>query len=551
MAYLAPALNTTAVAASDGHAAELETLDQLRRRLSSAYTVFHGVHWTRGHASTAAFGEADFIIVNQAGALLVIEQKKGAIEEGLDGLTKRYDGKPKSVSAQIHRTIDGLRDKFKRQTGHALDPDYLLYCPDHRVLRLEAAGLDGERIVDARDATKLPERIAAILPPGTPDPAFADRVSRFLEQQLELTPDIHAHRTAQDRHYARATGGLAETVVNISGRPLRLAVRGTAGCGKSLIAVRAFRDAVAQGKRPLLLCFNRDLKEKLKAACGDGGTVETFHGAIDRALAGVGTPINHAGGADWRKEIDRCFATALSDQWYFDTLIVDEGQDFEADWREMLELELFGHAGTNRLWLDDPDQAIQLSRAPRDREWPHEGWTGYRARCNYRSPQTIARYIKALLPFEFNVANPLPGNDVSVTRVTDRDGIAQAVGRLAAQLVKTGYAVEDIVVLSLKGAQSATLAGTSKCGAFNLRRPTGGYDLFGNQVWQDGRLRFDTIRRYKGQQDAVVILTDVDMPTEEDRMPDWQRLMFAALTRATDRVEIVASGTTADVVAGA
>jgi len=96
------------------------------------------------------FGEADFIIVNPAGSMLVIEQKRGPLEESSDGLHKRYGDSLKSVPVQIHRTLDGLRDKFKRQTGHRLTLDYLLFCPDHRVTNLAAAGLDAERIVDAR-----------------------------------------------------------------------------------------------------------------------------------------------------------------------------------------------------------------------------------------------------------------------------------------------------------------------------------------------------------------------------------------------------------------
>jgi hypothetical protein len=210
----------------------------------------------------------------------------------------------------------------------------------------------------------------------------------------------------------------------------------------------------------------------------------------------------------------------------------------------MLELDLFGQASSDRIWLDDPDQAIQFGRGGGDGDWPRAGWTGYREHHNYRSPTSLARYIKSLLPFEFVSANPLPGSDVGVTEVEGSADVPAAVGRIASDLVKRGYASEEIVVLSLRGLNSATLATVERCGNLSLKRPLGTYDLFGNQEWSLGKLRFDTIRRYKGQQDAAVILTDVDMPDAEERLPEWQRLMFAALTRATDRVEIVASGKT-------
>lgn len=532
----------------DGRESELETLALLRKRLPSAYVIFHSVHWTNAWRKTPLFGEADFIVVNVEGSVLVIEQKRGSLEESRCGLGKRYGTDLKSVPSQIHRTLDGLRDKFKRQTGHSLKLDYLLFCPDHRVKNLAAAGLDTERIVDARDAGLLPERIVELLPEGAPSP-MADRVRRFLEQRLNLIPDIHASLSAHERHYARSSGALSESIGNISGRPLRLAVRGTAGCGKSLVAVKAYRDAVAAGKRPLLLCFNRDLKEKMKAAGGAGGIVETWYGAIAEVLKATGRPLDHSAQVNWDKAVEDVLDGEVPDEWRFDVLIVDEGQDFDPGWSDMIDL--FAGPQSDRLWLDDPDQTIRQGVSRSSEAFPGIGWTGYRARSNYRSPRSIARYIKDLLPkFDFEAANPLPGSDVGVTRIVDRNDTARTVGSIATELIRHGYKQENLIVLSLRGLKTATLGGASSCGTQALRRPTGTYDLFGNQLWTPGKLRFDTIRRYKGQQDAAVILTDVDAPDDPERMDEWERLMFAALTRATDRVEIVAFGATADRLAG-
>jgi hypothetical protein len=230
-----------------GLARELETLDMLKRRLSPMYHVYHGIHWTKAWTSSTAFGEADFIIVNGEGRCLVVEQKTGKLNETHDGLTKTYDGRAKSVTSQLHRTLDALRDKFKVQTGHGLELDYLLYVPDYRLKDLTAAGLDSSRIVDARHAAQLPQRIAELLPEAEATQHGA-RVRRFFEQTLDLVPDIHSRLSLSERSYVRAVGGLADTVASISARPLRLAVRGTAGCGKSLVALRAYRDTLASGK---------------------------------------------------------------------------------------------------------------------------------------------------------------------------------------------------------------------------------------------------------------------------------------------------------------
>jgi hypothetical protein len=141
-----------------GETAELRTLEALRSGLPSAYTVFHSVHWSRDAAYQTTFGEADFIVVNQSGEVVVIEQKSGALDESADGLIKRYPDRRKNVATQVHRTLDGIRDQFKRQSGHDIVLDYLIYCPDYRLRDLNAVGLNVSRIVDSRDASRLADR---------------------------------------------------------------------------------------------------------------------------------------------------------------------------------------------------------------------------------------------------------------------------------------------------------------------------------------------------------------------------------------------------------
>ena len=62
-----------------GAAAEREraTLALLERALPAAYTVYHGVHWTRLDQGFSIYGDIDFVIVNAAGNLLAIEQRSG------------------------------------------------------------------------------------------------------------------------------------------------------------------------------------------------------------------------------------------------------------------------------------------------------------------------------------------------------------------------------------------------------------------------------------------------------------------------------------------
>ncbi len=129
-----------------------------------------------------------------------------------------------------------------------------------RTLRRRRAGAD--RIVDAADAAALPDRIRALIGPGTASPEGA-RVHRFFENRFHLVPDIHAHVREGERAMARlAAAGLVGAVAGLEMAPLRLRVRGTAGSGKSTVALAAAERAAAGGRRALVVCFNRSARRE-------------------------------------------------------------------------------------------------------------------------------------------------------------------------------------------------------------------------------------------------------------------------------------------------
>ena len=171
---------------------EIETLERLGRALPDAYTIYHGVHWTNAERGYAVHGEIDFVIVNRSGALLLIEQKSGFLEEGPEGLIKRHAERIRSVPVQLARSLAALQARLHARPGcEGVPLDALLYCPDYTVQRLPTAGIDPERIVDARTAADLAGVVQRILPAG--DAAdWARQVHRFLRDILQLETDVSA-----------------------------------------------------------------------------------------------------------------------------------------------------------------------------------------------------------------------------------------------------------------------------------------------------------------------------------------------------------------------
>ncbi len=508
MAHIIPS-DITRAALAGARAPELETLQSLRDRLPNDYTVFHGVHWSREYKSWSHFGEIDFVVINHAGDVLFIEQKNGALQETEAGLTKQYEDRNRNLGEQIHRSIDKVRDKFSWQHGRDthLAVDYLLYLPDYRVRKLNAIGLDEARIVDAGAKGSLPARIEQLLGPGAPGKeAWRQRVFDFFCQTYELVPDIQAHHDQQHRNYVRCSGPLADILANLEMAPFRLRVRGTAGCGKSLLAGR-FIDRQPQDKRILSVCFNRPLAERRRGVVGTRAMVNTFHGFCREFLASRGHALDFTEAGSnpnfWREVQERVTGEEIPEPWRFDTLVVDEGQDFEQEWWETLQL--FLRDGADVLWLEDPDQNLQGRPPVR-----LDGFVGFRARVNYRNPDSIARYIRRHLPFDFEPGNDLPGLGVGEHRCENPADQPRIVARVIQDLVKQGFSHEDIVILTCHGVQNSVFSALDAVGGVKLRRFTGEYTPEGNQVLSEGRITFDSVYRFKGQEAAAVVLVDSD-----------------------------------------
>lgn len=539
MAYIIPS-DISRLALSGAHLPELETLRTLKSTLPGDYTVFHGVHWTREYHGWTHFGEIDFVVLNRSGDVLFIEQKNGVLNEVGGGLAKHYDQGAKDPVGQVHRSIDKVREKFywRHGKGRSLDIDYLVYLPDYRVRDLNAAGLDASRIVDAGDGDSLSARIGEILGPGVDaNDGWWEKVNEFFCQTFQVVPDIQAYRDSQERTFVRQIGPVASILTSLEMTPFRLRFTGTAGSGKSLVARHFYARASEEGKRVLLTCFNRPLAMRLRDRVSSKGYVDTFHGFCVEFLKSKGQApdFDRAGGDPefWRRIPELVVAEHIPEEWLFDALVVDEGQDFEQEWLEILCLFLRDCADI--LWLEDPEQNLQDK--PRVET---ANFVGFHCPVNYRSPESIARFIRNTMSADFESGNDLPGLGVGVHRYGEPAEQAKIVARAATDLVHRGFTLDDIVVLGCRGARNSVFSDIARVGAMRLRRFTGDYDAEGNQILTDGQLTFESIYRFKGQEAPAVILVDVD--PREDRLERDERQLYCGMTRATVRLELVAQG---------
>ncbi|MEW9585638.1 ATP-binding domain-containing protein [Paraburkholderia sp. DGU8] len=529
------------LAATGAAARERETLALLEEALPAGYTVYHGVHWTRLNQNFSVFGEADFVIVSPAGRVMIVEQKTGFLRETPKGLVKVYLQTERNVAIALAHTIEGLHRRFTAAFGAGTYViEELLYCPDHIVRNTAIAGVNPSRIVDAARKDRLAAVIREALPADEPRLACASKIHHFLADELALTPDTSALVGQAGTLVTRLAGGLATWARRLEFTPFRLRVIGTAGSGKTQLAVQVMKDAVARGQRPLYVCFNRPLADHIARVAPPEAKVANYHQLCDWIARDAGLRPDFESGQVF-EQLETMFAdTPIEPRWQFDVLIVDEGQDFQQPWVAALERLL--RPGAAWWWLEDPLQNLYM-REP----VALPGWTMLKETTNYRSPRDILDYVRDVVGIAVPLAaalesgSPFDGSEISLSVYDEAQGAEASIDatkRAITQALSLGFRKQDIVVLSFRGREGSAMTAHDNLGPHRLRSFTGKYDLFGNPEYREGDVLLESIYRFKGQAAPCVIFTEVDFDAFDERIA---RKLFVGATRATMKLIVVAS----------
>ena len=511
---------------------ELETLRGLASTLPDDYTVYHGIHWSTLDHGHAVFGEIDFVVVNRAGDLLLIEQKLGFLGETAEGLVKEYPGKSKSVPVQMARSRDAVVTKLRqRDCASHIHVESLLFCPHYAIKNPLAAGIVPERIVDSKRKDQLARIIQQVLPIGEEmDTAV---VHQFLRDVIKLEPDVSALVGRARTLVARISGGLAHWARQLDITPHRLRITGTAGSGKTQLALAEFRAAIDAGKRPLYVCFNRPLADHVEAIAPRGGMACTFHTLCEAVLRAHGESHDFTQPAAFEALVARAEALAIPENLLFDTVIVDEGQDWSERWRD----RVFRHARDDArlLWLEDPLQNL-YGRPP----VALPGWVGLRSQANYRSPRPIVRFLQGIVGEEVSIeaASPIDASEVEILTYQDKGELLAQVKMGIKQCYAAGFKKTDVAVVSYHGRESSHVMRHDRLGDFSFRRFSGAYDLFQRPVYEDGDILMESVMRFKGQAAPAVVFAEIDFTELDDKAV---RRLFVGATRATMKLVLVIS----------
>jgi nuclease-like protein/AAA domain-containing protein/UvrD-like helicase family protein len=502
--------------------------------LPPEWLVFHSVAWQSLRGRRQGDGEADFVLVHPAIGLLILEVKGGGISV--------VDGRWTSTNQEgIHE----IKDPFLQAVAskHAL----LRYCANlaPQPIRCNAghAVVFPDITIDAAISTYGPRSLILDRKDLQDCPQAIERACRYhgLSSQLKkaeldrlkrlLAPTLRIRRTLRDQ-IDDADHGLLELtrlqidVLRASRTNRRLFIRGGAGTGKTVLAVQRARDQAEEGGRVLYVCYNKPLADFVSRTLADTPRVSatTFHGLCAREVRDARMPWPSEPSDEWWRDgapanlIDAAAANAST----FDSIIIDEGQDFEPSWIHAIELLLVDPQESPMYVFADSHQSLYRRNWAVPRDWPV-----CELDINCRNTKQIAEMVASIYGDHFRTLGVTGPTVAFLEGNLHRDGerlVQQVVGRL---LEEEHLAPAQVTVLSNSGAFVSQLVMAGVVG-----------DHVFCEIGKRGIVS-ETIARFKGlESDAVVLALDDDAAREG---PLASAELYVGLSRARTLLYIIGS----------
>jgi hypothetical protein len=494
--------------------------------------------------------EIDFLVIDPERGFIVIEVKGGNYRHEHDtGWFREVEGKrridkPGAVKQAIgamYHLVHFLASKLFHQVAK---PPYLhgwlVALPDAEIradtLPPEAQG----HVLDAKHCRE-PERLLAniedmfvALQTAYPTVDCGERSCMGDVTRQFILPAMQVRFSVRDeiRNTRVIENDLLRPlrmVMDAASEMDRLLVRGYPGTGKTFAALHRARRDLDDGARVLVLCFNVPLAASLTARLrtkpvrattppeeirGRSCVVARLHALAEcaaRHRASDGRAEPQAGGPEYYDAIVAELEHAAKDGLFgrFDSIVVDEGQDFTPAMLRALDA-LAGDCGRIAVF-HDPNQCL-YGGAP-DSELAARFGRPLVLRENLRNSATITAFLRELDPARLTDLTSPPsvrnGQRVVVWEYAHGDtaGQVEAITTIVRHLTEgEDVRCEDIALLSPFKFERTSLAGMESLADLPLLALEDAARLGSDAP---PCLRRETLHRFKGLEAPVVIMHDV------------------------------------------
>jgi len=553
MAKLIPNLDITTIQ----NKPERDVADSLVNSLDKACWVFHSYPWLRperydrGKEHFLVEGEADFVIFSPDFGLLILEVKGGDIY--YDSVNHRWyrrtdRGNEVSITdpfQQAQKNTHALVDQIQRRQfrgGEQLPCafGFAVIFPDCEYTGLLPPGADSAILLTSKDLPFLGRRIPEIAKKWERKPAWASltpneaaRIVEGLSPTFRLLPILSRLISTQEDALVRLTDRQQEALEGLYENP-RVLVHGTAGSGKTMLAMARAQRFAEEGKKTLFLCYNKSLADWLAALIPNrlrpNWSVYHFHKLCSEWCFAGGIPFRvpvDENETFWRDEAANLLDRAIDRiSQRFDAVVVDEAQDFFPNWWMPVELlNTFAENGPLYVFCD-PAQNLFVDTTLVFPELP----VRYSLPTNCRNTRRIAATCGRVRGIEIAVRNEAPEGVLPRVEVVPEGERQRATcDQQVRQWLNSGrLKPNQIAILSPRKQANSSLSQV---------KTFGGVPMVDNlSDWKEGKgVLYSTVRAFKGLEADALVVMDIGRPSPILSQADF----YVACSRAKHLLTIL------------
>ena len=514
----------------------------LKEQLPEKYQVFYSIRWFETNEQNKRIdSESDFLVFDPSFGFITIEVKGGTgidvngkdwtlLEHYGNGNDSErhlkcspYEQAEKSMRHFHDYFVDDFNQNFNGVYGFAVAfPRYAIDSPLSQEAPLDIT-------IDVNDMNNLKDKINKIFHywknrRNITIPFSAEQRARFISvinKRISLSAAAGALIPIKEKEFSKIDF-VQESILDCLHNYKQVQIVGGAGTGKSFIGMKkAVRDCI-DGKKVLFICCNSELSKFVASKISEHYDIDscTYEELMLKLFGEQYLQIipNENGNRCCFELVEQL---PLSDK--YDSIIVDEAQDFDVDMglsvRALLKsdtdstLYVFYDKNQNIFEMDF-ENAFAIDAHP------------YVLRYNIRNTGSI--YLCAVERTNLGrdtVANNIVGVQPETHNYNKPSQAVKALSNIVNRLVQKEYvSTKSIVIISDVDYKDSILADEQKIGAYDIT-----FDSFSEL--QEGQICFKTAEEFKGLEANIVIYLTHDFENMPASCADIRR-EYVAITRA-------------------
>ena len=518
------------------------------------WVVFHSLG-IENH-QTVVFGEIDFLVAASNQGVFALEVKGGRIrrEDGVWVYTDKYGVDHEKVRGPFEQASEGMysvkNELFKRSNRSSVKNalcGYGVMFPD---IEYDNTDIDvsQSQIFDKRDGQfvgryikrladynkeKFKDKKVFVVYPSEDDVSdIVNVLRRDFDKALPLSTKLEYAEntllTLTEEQY-RCIDGLASNK--------RCLVNGAAGTGKTVLAIKNVKESVTNGEDVGFFCYNLKLANELKKHFADFDICPAYVGSLTDYLTKLIEKyqlVNMSKVTDIKHFYDSEFAALALEAIElegvkFDKIVLDEAQDLiKEDYLLLIDALLVGGLKKGKWFFFGDFDYQTINNRGSSYEFVESiledeaSFAVFNLTVNCRNTTNIQREMNKVVGINIESLNK-DKNMPDVKYIQFEHGDIETEKDLLEQEIKTilagGVKKKDITILSpfkFSNSVASKLTKYKICGVGE----------------SDEEITYCTIQGFKGLENAVIILTDIQTYNKPD-------LMYVAMSRARSALYVL------------